>query len=64
MSCIIWRHIVTLTYACTDITSDPGFLEKLLHFLTCGDLNSGSDNLENAVDFFVKCKQRLMEGGF
>ena len=42
----------------------PEFVHKLLNSLHVDDLNSGSENIDKALEFYSKSKQCLKEGGF
>ena len=43
---------------------DPEFVYKLLESLHVDDLISGANNIHDAFEFYVKCKERLKNGGF
>ena len=43
---------------------DPEFVYKLLESLHVDDLISGANNIQDAFEFYVKCKERLKNGGF
>ena len=53
-----------ITHADLFLESDPEFVQKLLDSLHVDDLNSSLNDLPQAFQFFVKCKERLAEAKF
>ena len=53
-----------ITHANLFLESDPEFVQKLLDSLHVDDLNSSLNDLPQAFQFFVKCKERLAEAKF
>ena len=43
---------------------DPEFVYKLLESLHVDDLLSGANELNDAFEFYIKCKERLKQAGF
>ena len=45
-------------------TVDKEFVDKFLGSLHVDDLSTGANNVDEAFDYFCKCKNRLEEGSF
>ena len=46
------------------VSTDPDFVEKFSHSIYVNDLITGFPDAENAYDFYIKSKQRLLEAAF
>ena len=44
--------------------TDPAFVERLLQSLHVDDLNAGTNDIHEGIEFYNKCKFRLSEAGF
>ena len=45
-------------------TVEKEFVDKFLSSLHVDDLSTGANNVDEAFDYFRKCKDRLEEGNF
>ena len=45
-------------------TVDKEFVDRFLSSLHVDDLSTGANNVDEAFDYFCKCKDRLEEGSF
>ncbi|XP_047142930.1 uncharacterized protein LOC124817160 [Hydra vulgaris] len=46
------------------LSDDPMIVSKLMSSLHVNDLNSGTDSIDSAINFYQKCQDQLKEGGF
>ena len=53
-----------ITHAHKYINFDPSFVAKFLESIHVDDLNSGTDDIISAYEFYNKCKQSLADASF